>query len=54
MVVLSMHNCDFIVDLDGQVTCDICGGRDDDMIIIYKEPIWIDPYNGIDNQLDFE
>jgi len=47
-----MHDCDFIVDLDGQVTCSICGSRDDEMIIIYKEPI--DPYKGIDNQLYFE
>ena len=43
-----MHDCDFIVDLDGQVTCSICGSRDDEMII------WTDPYNGIDNQQDFE
>jgi hypothetical protein len=23
------HNCDFILDLDGQVTCTLCGCRDD-------------------------
>jgi len=23
------HDCDFVVDLDGQVTCIICGCRDD-------------------------
>ena len=48
MVVLIMHYCDFIVDLDGQITCSICGSRDDEMVI------WTDPYNGIDNQLEFE
>jgi hypothetical protein len=48
MIGLNMHDCDFIVDLDGQVTCSICGSRDDEMII------WTDPYNGINNQLDFE
>ncbi len=45
-----MHNCDFIVDLDGQVTCSICGSRDDDEMII----VWKDPFIGIDNQLNFE
>ena len=23
------HDCDFILDLDGQVTCSLCGCRDD-------------------------
>jgi len=26
------HNHDFIKDLDGQVTCSICGARDDEMV----------------------
>lgn len=25
------HECDFQLDLDGQVTCVICGAMDDDM-----------------------
>lgn len=43
-------NCDhdFNLDLDGQVTCFLCGIRDDEMII------WRDPYTGITNQKDFE
>ena len=44
-----MHDCDFILDLDGQVTCSICGSRDDEMVIVWK-----DPFIGIDNQLNFE
>jgi len=26
------HEHDFIKDLDGQVTCSVCGARDDEMI----------------------
>lgn len=29
--VLKGHTCDYRVDLDGQVTCAICGAMDDDM-----------------------
>jgi hypothetical protein len=25
------YGCDFQVDLDGQVTCSLCGSKDDDM-----------------------
>ena len=28
---MNNHNCDFKLDLDGQVTCSICGAMDDDM-----------------------
>jgi hypothetical protein len=28
---MNNHNCDFKIDLDGQVTCAICGAMDDDM-----------------------
>lgn len=37
------HNHDFIKDLDGQVTCSICGAMDDDM-----KP------NIFESQIDFE
>lgn len=30
------YGCDFQVDLDGQVTCCLCGARDDDMIVADK------------------
>jgi len=39
---------DFILDLDGQVTCSLCGCMDDEM------PQWKDPYSGITDQRDFE
>jgi hypothetical protein len=25
------HNCNYELDLDGQITCSICGAMDDDM-----------------------
>jgi hypothetical protein len=28
---MNNHNCDFKIDLDGQVTCAVCGAMDDDM-----------------------
>ncbi len=43
-----MHDHDFALDLDGQVTCTICGVMDDEM------PQWKDPYEGIDSVMDFE
>ena len=45
------HEHDFTLDLDGQVTCIICGRRDDEMIAM---PQWKDPYEGLVNQKDFE
>ncbi len=45
------HEHDFTLDLDGQITCCICGCRDDEMFAI---PQWKDPYEGLTNQEDFE
>ncbi len=33
------YGCDFQVDLDGQVTCSMCGSRDDDMPKSIKEDV---------------
>jgi len=40
---MNNHNCDFKFDLDGQITCSICGAMDDDM----KQDIF-------ESQVDFE
>ena len=37
------HHCNFELDLDGQITCSICGAMDDDM----KPSIF-------ESQIDFE
>ena len=34
------HNCNYELDLDGQVTCSICGAMDDDMESNIKPDIW--------------
>ena len=28
-----MHDCNYELDLDGQVTCTVCGAMDDDMSV---------------------
>lgn len=38
------HDCMFDLDLDGQVTCTVCGAMDDD-----KQPVDI-----FESQIDFE
>jgi len=40
------HNCTFELDLDGQVTCTVCGSMDDDKQTISPEHF--------ENQVDFE
>ena len=35
------HECDYELDLDGQVTCNICSAMDDDMIKYTHEQILI-------------
>jgi len=40
------HECTYILDLDGQVTCSICGAMDDDM-----NPTTLDIF---ETQVDFE
>ncbi len=37
------HNCNYELDLDGSITCSICGAMDDDM----KPNIW-------ETQISFE
>lgn len=37
-----MHDHDFKLDLDGQVTCAICGSMDDDREIGYSTGKWSD------------
>lgn len=40
------YGCDYELDLDGQVTCIVCGAMDDDM-----SPITLDMFEA---QVDFE
>ena len=56
--VCTKYGCDYQLDLDGQVTCAICGAMDDDA----STPITLDIDNAptpvtldiFDNQVDFE
>jgi len=36
-----MHSCDFVLDLDGQITCSICFATNDEMVYYpdLEEPI---------------
>ena len=43
------HDHDFQLDLDGQVTCFICGCMDDDM-----KPDVLDRFDIFETQVDFE
>jgi len=42
-----MHDCNYELDLDGQVTCTVCGAMDDDA----STPITLDMF---EDQVDFE
>jgi uncharacterized Zn finger protein (UPF0148 family) len=44
-----MHTCDFELEKDGQVRCNICGAMDDD-----KEPIHETPPAWGDTPVSFE
>jgi hypothetical protein len=46
---MNNHNCDFKLDLDGQVTCVICGAMDDDM-----KPDALERIDIFESQVDFE
>jgi len=37
--ICTKYGCDFQVDLDGQVTCSLCGSRDDDMPVNIKDDV---------------
>ena len=43
------HEHDFTKDLDGQITCSICGAMDDD-----KEPTNATPFSWGDTPVSFE
>lgn len=43
------HEHDFIKDLDGQITCSLCGAMDDDM-----EPLNPITKENFESQMDFE
>jgi hypothetical protein len=46
---MNSHSCDFTLDLDGQVTCAICGAMDDDM-----KPDALERIDIFETQVDFE
>ena len=41
------HDCNYELDLDGQVTCTLCGAMDDDMNVNAENSIF-------ETQVDFE
>jgi hypothetical protein len=47
------HECDYQLDLDGQVTCAICGAMDDDMKPETPPRSTINPEH-FETQMDFE
>lgn len=55
-----MHEHIFQLDCDGQVTCSLCGARDDEMMLPSQEEDYEskiapkDPYAGLDSPLEFE